>query len=75
MLPFTILDRAGQSVGMTTDMDIERLGAKLDGILRSHRRFADASLRDTCVYSITAAEWPAVRCNLEFMLGNQPGEE
>ena len=54
---------------------IERLGAKLDGILRSHRRFADGSLRDTCVYSITAAEWPAVRSNLKFMLGNQPGEE
>ena len=47
---------------------IERLGAKLDGILRCHRRFPDGSLRDTCVYSIVAAEWPAVRTNLQFML-------
>lgn len=47
---------------------IERLGARLDGILRSHRRFPDGSLRDTCVYSIVAAEWPAVRTNLQFML-------
>lgn len=43
---------------------IERLGAKLDGILRSHARLQDGSLRDTCVYSIIAGEWPAVRSNL-----------
>lgn len=47
---------------------IERLGAKLDGILRSHQRSADGSLRDTCVYSITAAEWPAVKAHLGFQL-------
>jgi RimJ/RimL family protein N-acetyltransferase len=47
---------------------IERLGAKLDGILRSHQRFANGALRDTCVYSITAAEWPAVRAGLAFEL-------
>ena len=43
---------------------IERLGAKLDGILRSHGVHKDGSLRDSCVYSITAAEWPAVRDRL-----------
>ena len=43
---------------------IERLGAQLDGILRAHQRAADGSLRDTAVYSITAAEWPAVRSHL-----------
>lgn len=47
---------------------IERLGAKLDGVLRSHRRLADGSLRDTCVYSILASEWPAVRQHLQFQL-------
>jgi N-acetyltransferase len=47
---------------------IERLGAKLDGVLRSHLRMPDGSLRDTCVYSIVAAEWPAVRANLDFKL-------
>jgi RimJ/RimL family protein N-acetyltransferase len=46
---------------------IERLGAKLDGILRCHSRAANG-LRDTCVYSIVAAEWPAVRANLEWRL-------
>lgn len=47
---------------------IERLGAKLDGILRSHRQLDDGSLRDTCVYSIIRCEWPAVRRHLKFML-------
>jgi N-acetyltransferase len=47
---------------------IERLGAQLDGILRSHSRAADGSLRDTAVYSITAAEWPTVRSHLDWQL-------
>jgi RimJ/RimL family protein N-acetyltransferase len=47
---------------------IERLGAKLDGILRSHQRHANGSLRDTCVYSIIAGEWPAVKAHLTHQL-------
>ena len=47
---------------------IERLGAKLDGVLRSHQRAGDGTLRDTCVYSIIAPEWPAVRSHLAWQL-------
>jgi RimJ/RimL family protein N-acetyltransferase len=47
---------------------IERLGAQLDGMLRAHQRSADGSLRDTAVYSITAAEWPTVRSHLDWQL-------
>lgn len=47
---------------------IERLGAKLDGILRSHQRTPNGALRDTCVYSIIASEWPAVKAHLRFQL-------
>ena len=47
---------------------IERLGAKLDGILRSHTVTANGTLRDTCVYSIIAPEWPTVRAHLEWEL-------
>lgn len=47
---------------------IERLGAQLDGMLRSHQRSADGSLRDTAVYSIIAAEWPTVRMHLDWQL-------
>jgi RimJ/RimL family protein N-acetyltransferase len=52
---------------------IERLGAKLDGILRQHQRAANGSLRDTCVYSIVASEWPAVRANLNWQLTRPRG--
>jgi RimJ/RimL family protein N-acetyltransferase len=47
---------------------IERLGAKLDGILRSHQVAANGALRDTCVYSVIASEWPAVRTHLAWQL-------
>jgi RimJ/RimL family protein N-acetyltransferase len=47
---------------------IERLGAKQDGVLRSHQRMANGSLRDTVVYSIVAPEWPAVRAELQRRL-------
>lgn len=50
---------------------IERLGAKLDGILRNHRRSSDGTLRDTCVYSIIASEWPAVRSHLRHQLASR----
>jgi RimJ/RimL family protein N-acetyltransferase len=50
---------------------IERLGAKLDGVLRSHQLATNGTLRDTCVYSITAAEWPTVKTHLQYLLGDQ----
>nr|WP_293864602.1 GNAT family protein [Steroidobacter sp.] len=50
---------------------IERLGAKLDGILRNHRRSSDGTLRDTAVYSIIASEWPTVRSHLRHQLATR----
>lgn len=47
---------------------ITRLGARQDGILRNHRRHADGSPRDTVVFSILDAEWPAVRDRLDARL-------
>lgn len=47
---------------------IERLGAQLDGMLRAHAIAPNGSLRDTAVYSITAAEWPAVKAHLDWQL-------
>jgi RimJ/RimL family protein N-acetyltransferase len=49
---------------------IARLGAKQDGILRSHRRHADGSVRDTVAFSIIESEWPAVKGNLVHKLQN-----
>ncbi len=47
---------------------ILRLGAKQDGVLRSHRILSDGSLRDTVVYSIIEAEWPSVKTSLEHKM-------
>ncbi len=47
---------------------IERLGAKLDGVLRSHQFATNGTLRDTCVYSIIAGEWPTVKTHLSYLL-------
>jgi len=47
---------------------IERLGAKLDGILRSHMVLPNGTVRDTAVYSIIAGEWPTVMANLNWLL-------
>ena len=58
---------------------IERLGAKLDGILRSHQinshPLGAGALRDTCVYSIINSEWPNVRAHLDFQLNRTRPEE
>ena len=51
---------------------IERLGAKLDGILRSHQIAPNGTLRDTVVYSIIASEWPTVKAHLTYQLNEKP---
>jgi N-acetyltransferase len=57
-----------QSVCLHTDarnqrsrQAMERIGARFEGILRAHRLGADLAPRDSARFSITAAEWPAVR--------------
>jgi RimJ/RimL family protein N-acetyltransferase len=52
---------------------IERLGAKQDGILRSHQIAPNGTLRDTVVYSIIASEWPTVKAHLAYQLERPRG--
>ncbi|MGZ6779245.1 MAG: GNAT family N-acetyltransferase [Mycobacterium sp.] len=52
----------------TSRTAIERLGAKLDGVLRSHQLLPNGTRRDTVVYSILDIEWPSVRTHLQFRL-------
>jgi RimJ/RimL family protein N-acetyltransferase len=47
---------------------IERIGAKLEGILHAHRMAADHIARDSKRFSITAAEWPATKQRLIELL-------
>ena len=43
---------------------IGRIGGRFEGILRAHRLAADGGPRDSARFSITGAEWPAVREHL-----------
>ena len=43
---------------------IERIGGKLEGVLRAHRMAADFVPRDSCRYSIIASEWSGVKQKL-----------
>jgi RimJ/RimL family protein N-acetyltransferase len=52
---------------------IERLGAKLDGVLRQHQMVRNGTLRDTCVYSIIDREWPMVKAHLAHQLSKPRG--
>lgn len=63
------------AVGWRTDIlnlasqrAIERLGAHRDGVLRCHALRRDGSIRDTVMYSLLAAEWPAVCARLQARL-------
>ena len=51
---------------------IERLGAKRDGVLRSHQVMA-GRVRDIVVYSIVAGEWPGVKQNIAHLLARHEG--
>ncbi len=71
--------RGAQLVGWRTDglnfasqKAIERLGALKDGVIRHHALRRDGSVRDTVMYSMTAAEWPASRARLEHALAARP---
>jgi RimJ/RimL family protein N-acetyltransferase len=44
---------------------ILRLGAKEEGVMRSHMIMRDGRVRDSALYSVIASEWPAVKSGLE----------
>jgi RimJ/RimL family protein N-acetyltransferase/GNAT superfamily N-acetyltransferase len=54
---------------------IERIGARFEGILHSHRLAADLIPRDSARYSITAAQWPEVKRHLEKLTHRPPAED
>ena len=49
--------------------DIERLGAKKDGVIRGHALRRDGTIRDTVMYSMRSGEWPEARAQLLYLLG------
>lgn len=47
---------------------IERIGGKLDGVLRGDRAGSDGSVRDTALFSILEADWPPAKAALAVRL-------
>ena len=47
---------------------LRRIGAKYEGMLRSHMVMPGGRIRDSVLYSIVAPEWPAVKLHLESKL-------
>lgn len=43
---------------------IVRIGAKQEGVLRSHMVMRDGRIRDSVIFSVIGAEWPAVKSAL-----------
>ena len=50
---------------------LERLGAKFEGLLRSHRMAADFIPRDSACYSIVVKEWPDIKERLTQFLDHR----
>ena len=44
---------------------MQRIGLRYEGVLRAHRLGTDLRPRDSARFSVTAAEWPAVRQHLD----------
>lgn len=51
---------------------IEKIGGVLEGILRNDMILDDGTLRNSAYFSITEAEWPAVKERLEAEVANIP---
>ena len=70
--PAQVAEAVAEMIAAPSKEGARLAAAKLDGVLRSHQinphPDARGSLRDTCVYSIVASEWPAVRAHLDFQL-------
>jgi N-acetyltransferase len=71
MLNCMVVDFHTHHANLNSRAAIERLGAKLDGILRSQGIDRQGGIRDTYAYSIIAAEWPDVKIRLQQKL-NRP---
>jgi RimJ/RimL family protein N-acetyltransferase len=65
-------------VGLRTDnfnfrsqLAIERLGARKDGVIRHHQARRDGTVRDSVMYSVLRTEWPDVKRHLTMKLARR----
>ena len=52
---------------------IERLGARMDGVIRGHVILNDGHYRDSVLYSILEHEWPGVKRNIAALMAEHEG--
>ncbi len=60
------------ALNLRSQAAIAKLGAAREGVLRAHMLAQGGRVRDTVVFSIVAAEWPAVRAALLARLAPVP---
>lgn len=53
---------------------IERLGARMDGVIRGHLILNDGHYRDSVLYSILEHEWPGVKRNIAALMARYEGK-
>jgi RimJ/RimL family protein N-acetyltransferase len=53
------------ALNLRSQAAIERLGAVKEGVLRRNKTCGGGRIRDSVIYSILEAEWPAVKARLE----------
>jgi len=49
-------------------INIERIGAKFDGVIRAHRQDYGCEVTDTAFYSILKSDWPKLKTRLKSKL-------
>jgi RimJ/RimL family protein N-acetyltransferase len=54
-----------------SQQSLQRIGARREGVLRNHMIVQDNYVRDSVYFSITDAEWPAVRKRLDTLCTRQ----
>ena len=58
---------------LASQVAIERLGVRKDGVLRGHALRRDGTIRDTVMYSLRSGEWPEVKAQLLYLLDKPRG--
>ncbi len=68
-LKCTVVGWRTDNVNFASQRAIERLGAKKDGVIRSHYARRDGTIRDTVMYSVTEQEWRyGIKAHVQWLL-------
>ena len=57
-----------RNTNLRSQAAIQKIGAKLEGVLRKDRIMPNGEVRDTVMFSIIDDEWEEVKANLKNMI-------